>query len=273
MWTSGQPAASHGADRAASRGGKRPGPSVLLAEHEAAVAAMLVRYLDRDGFDVTLAATPELALAGLSAAAPLAAEHGTPAVAVLDLTMPGLDPRRVRRALRIPVVFLVAPGPRPRGLNGAAGGSGPAARRWLVRPFGPRQLVAAVQDLLRADGQEPAARPGPLESNGLLLDPARRVVVVDGRDVPLTAGECRVLAALLTAQGRPRTRRQLLVAAGKAASDRAADVYIAQLRAKITVPDLIRTVRGAGYAIGTPDGGYRPESWSQLGRDPNLRGQ
>jgi len=269
MSTSGQTPAGHGADQGAGREGKRPGPAVLLAEHEAAVAAMLVRYLDRDGFDVTLAATPDLALAGLAAAV----EHGNPAVAVLDLTMPGLDPRRVRRALRIPVVFLVAPGPRPRGLNGAAGGSGPAARRWLVRPFGPRQLVAAVQDLLRADGQEPAAKPGPMESNGLRLDPARRVVVVGGRDVPLTAGESRVLAALLTAQGRPRTRRQLLAAAGKAASDRAADVYIAQLRAKITVPDLIRTVRGAGYAIGTPDGGYRPESWSQLGRDPNLRGQ
>lgn len=229
---------------------------MLLAEHDAAVAAMLVRYLARDGFDVWLAGTPELALAGLcDAAAP-------PAAAVLDLTMPALDPRRVRRALRTPVVFLVAPGPRPRGLNGTNGTNGTngvaaaaRARRWLVRPFGPRQLVAAVREVLREDDQE-AARPAPapMEIHGFRLDPARRIAILhhEDREVPLTEGECRVLAALLAVPGRPRSRRQLLEAAGRTASDRAADVYIAQIRAKIGIPDLIRTVRGAGYTIGPP---------------------
>ena len=226
---------------------------MLLSEHDAAVAAMLVRYLARDGFEVRLAGTPELALAGLSdAAAP-------PAAAVLDLTMPALDPRRVRGALRTPVVFLVAPGPRPRGLNGTNGSAQAAqaarARRWLIRPFGPRQLVAAVQEVLREDDQETTRpAPAPAEIDGFRLDPARRIVILDheDREVPLTEGECRVLAALLAVPGRPRSRRLLLVAAGRTASDRAADVYIAQIRAKIGIPGLIRTVRGAGYTIGTP---------------------
>ena len=61
--------------------------------------------------------------------------------------MPGLDLRRIRRALRTPVIFLVADpqGPRPRGLA-RGGAAGP--RRWLARPFGPRQLVAMVREVL-----------------------------------------------------------------------------------------------------------------------------
>src|SRR6516225_10372919 len=121
-----------------------PGPragagSVLLAEHEPEVAEMSARYLRRDGLLVRPVTTPEQALAELTA--------GPDAAAVLDLTMPGLDPRRIRRALRTPVIFLVAgpQGPRPRGLA-RGGAAGP--RRWLTRPFGPRQLVVMVREVL-----------------------------------------------------------------------------------------------------------------------------
>src|SRR5271169_5746011 len=126
----------------------RAGPaSVLLAEHEPEVAEMSARYLRRDGLRVRLVTTPERALAELTG--------GPDAAAVLDLTMPGLDPRRIRRALRTPVVFLVASsrGPRPRGLARSGGTTGP--RRWLARPFGPRQLVAMVRDVLAAPAPSP----------------------------------------------------------------------------------------------------------------------
>ena len=217
----------------------RAGRSVLLAEHEPAVADMLVRYLVRDGLAVRPAVTGELALEGL-------ADRGH-SVAVLDLTMPGLDPRRVRRALRIPVVFLAPHGPRPRGLTGGA------AQRWLTRPFGPRLLIATVRELLReADRSALAAEaPGPAITvlGGLRLDGSRRVAVVAGRDAPLTQTEFAILAALVAVPGRALSRRQLLTAAGRKAEDRAADVHIAQLRAKLGSPGMIRTVRGAGYAI------------------------
>src|ERR1700751_4396043 len=126
--------------------GPSPGPgprSVLLAEHESEVAEMSARYLRRDGLLVRPATTPEQALAELNAR-PAAA-------AVLDLTLPGLDPRRIRRALRTPVISLVADPqpPRPRGL--ARGGAG-GPRRWLARPFGPRQLVAMVYEVLGGPG-------------------------------------------------------------------------------------------------------------------------
>jgi DNA-binding response OmpR family regulator len=228
---------------------------VLLAEHDGAVADMLARYLARDGLAVRSATTPEQALVGLAVA--------TETVAVLDLTMPGLDPRRVRQALRAPAVFLVAPGPRPRGLSAAPRWLS-AAPRWLTRPFGPRMLVAAVRDLLRETGSKgvvgatyplggrddylaaPSAPPGP---PGLTLDAGRRMVLAEGREVPLTSTEFAILAALLASPGRARSRRQLLAAAGRKAEDRAADVHITQLRAKIGMPGLIRTIRGTGYAV------------------------
>ena len=205
------------------RAGSRP---VLLAEHEPEVAEMSARYLRRDGLRVRLVTTPEQALAELTA--------GPDAVAVLDLTMPGLDPRRIRRALRTPVIFLVAgpQGPRPRGLA-RGGATGP--RRWLSRPFGPRQLVAMVRDVLATPVPQPAGNAG---------------LLADGQPVKLTATETAVLAALIAQQGRVLSRRQLLTAAGRpAAGDRAADVVIAQLRAKMGDAGTIRTVRGVGYAI------------------------
>jgi len=232
----------------APSGGAR---SVLLAEHEPEVAEMSARYLRRDGLRVRLVSTPEQALAELTS--------GPDAVAVLDLTMPGLDPRRIRRALRTPVIFLVAgpQGPRPRGLARSGGTTGP--RRWLARPFAPRQLVAVVRDVLAGpargpepDGPEHAER----VARGLRLDGRSltvRSVAAHGQPVKLTATEFAVLAALLDRPGRVLSRRQLLAAAGRpAAGDRAADVHIAQLRAKLG-PDsqagMIRTVRGVGYTI------------------------
>jgi DNA-binding response OmpR family regulator len=209
---------------------------------------MLVRYLSRDGLRVREAATPELALAALAEA--------TEAVVVLDLTMPGLDPRRVRRALTSPVVLLVAPGPRPRGLNRAGpdrsrtGTSQRAdTRRWLTRPFAPRQLVATVREMLDAADPAPSQQTAVLAVGGLRLDGDRGVAVIGGRDVPLTGKEFAILAALLTAAGRPCPRRLLLAATGSRAAERSVDVHIAALRAKLGVPGLIRTVRGAGFIV------------------------
>ena len=217
------------------------GPSVLLAEHEPEVAEMSARYLRQDGLAVRLVTTPELALAELTC--------GPDAVAVLDLTMPGLDPRRIRRALRTPVIFLVA-GPRPRGLARAG------ARRWLGRPFSPRQLVAMVGDVLAPASGPPAPEPRGRSAGRLRLDGRNRTVIRDGRPVPLTASEFAVLAAMMDRPGRVLSRRELLAAAGRqAAGDRAADVYIVQLRAKLGPAAVIRTVRGAGYAMDLVQGG------------------
>ena len=233
------------ADRRPEPGPARPGPGcVLLAEHEPEVAEMSARYLRRDGWHVRLVSSPEPTLAELTG--------GPDDVAVIDLTMPGLDARRIRRALRTPVIFLLADAraPRPRGLAGR--GEVAAARRWLARPFSPRELVTGVRELChpgRADGRA-AGVLADRSRGGLRLDGASRTAVAGGHPVRLTGAEFAVLAAMLDNPGRVVSRRQLLTATGRpAAGDRAADVYIAQLRAKLGPAWEIRTVRGAGYAL------------------------
>jgi len=214
------------AGRRPDRRGPAPKTPILLAEHEPEVAEMSARYLRRDGLRVRLVTSPEPTLAELTG--------GPDAAAVIDLTMPGLDPRRIRRALHTPVIFLVADGaaPRPRGLAVRRDAAG--ARRWLARPFSPRQLVALVRDVLCCPGPPLGEKPFPPDPLG----------------PHLTATESAVLGALIDHPGRVLSRRQLLAAAGRpSAGDRAADVYVAQLRAKLGSAARIRTVRGAGYAL------------------------
>jgi DNA-binding response OmpR family regulator len=246
------------ADDGPSPDGARSPVSVLLAEHEPEVAEMSARFLRRDGLQVRMVTGPEQALAELTG--------GPDAAAVVDLTMPDLDPRRIRRALRTPVIFLVADlkAPRPRGLAARSPATG--SRRWLARPFAPRQLVAMVREVLEPTGAAQKARAVPSASEladaslsvpradgGLRLDGASRVAMTDGRRIPLTVTEYRLLVFMIDHPGLVLSRQRLLAAAGRrGASDRAADVHIAQLRAKIGADPrtgMIRTVRGVGYAL------------------------
>lgn len=195
---------------------------------------MARRYLDKARLPVQVIASPDEVVTLL---------RGRRAAAyVLDLTMPGLDIRLVRRALvngpATAVVFLMDPRAiRPRGLGAAEG-----SRRWLVRPFSPRALVEAVRETLIPPQPQPSA--AELGEHGAGWPGEHR----------LTAGEETVLAALETADGRVLTRQELVgaVAAGrgKTPGPRVIDVYVTQLRAKLG-SDVIRTVRGTGYALRT----------------------
>jgi DNA-binding response OmpR family regulator len=215
---------------------------VLLAEHEPEVAELARRYLARAGLRVRLTASPEETTAALG--------ERSAAVAVLDLTMPGLDARRVRR-LGTSAVFLLGNGMRPRDLRVSADSC-------LVRPFSPRLLVARVLSVLpraaRAADAGPGARaagtePAQPTRGGLTLTPAERRVSSAGRDIALTQTEFALLSILAGNAGRVMTRTQLLAAMERETSGRAVDTYIAQLRAKLPGPGTIRTVRGIGYVL------------------------
>jgi DNA-binding response OmpR family regulator len=283
---------------------------VLLAEHEPEVAELARRYLDREGLRVRVTTGADETIAALA--------ERSAAVAVLDLTMPGLDARRLRRLLaeprsrdqgssrdpggsrdqgsgrnlggaRMPAVFLLGSGMRPRGLR-------VAADRCLPRPFSPRMLVARVRAAVPQ--AVPVARPEPARRRvgSLTLEGAGRRVRFADQDIALTPTEFALLAVLADNAGRVLTRDQLLAAirelglpgtgprrpqaaaraawppdarppggpayasaaaSSRAASGRAVDVYVAQLRAKLPGPGTIRTVRGVGYVLGErpPDTG------------------
>ncbi len=227
-------------------------PAVLLAEHDPEVAELARRYLIRAGAEVTVTTGADETTAALTA-------RGA-GVAVLDLTMPGLDPRRLRRLLtprrnsvpphtpsppaRLPALFLLSAAMRPRDLR-------VAAESCLWRPFSPRLLVSRV--LAIAPRPAPAAQvapdvPGP--ARGLALTPA----------------ELALLTALAEHPGRVLSRDRLLAVltrmprsdAPRPAAGRAVDVHVSQLRAKLPDPALIRTVRGVGYVLDEPGPGVPP---------------
>ena len=237
-------------------GDGRPG-LVLVVEHEAAVAELARRYLERDGLTVHVAGTPADAAAAL--------RGGPPAVVILDLTMPGLTPGVVRRRLPLrshpgvtELICLEGPGGlRPRHVGVAGEGD----RRCLTRPFSPRVLVARVRAAMRqSPNVTPGAAAGRLPAGthalgALILDAGARRVSVAGADICLTTTEFALLAFLVGNAGRVFSRQQLLgVARGAAATAgaRAVDVHVVQLRAKLGTHSPIRTVRGVGYAAEAP---------------------
>jgi len=195
---------------------------VLVAEHEPAVAELARRYLAREGIDVRMTSTPVPTVAALA--------ERRAAVTVLDLTMPGLDAREIRRGIAADdgarrgrgharagsVIFLAGSGGlRPRDI-------GVSQDACLNRPFSPRMLVARVLEILRRPqpARRPAANavglpgvPASYTVGGLTLNAAKRQAVADGSDVALTPAEFGVLACLADNAGRVCTREQLLSAA------------------------------------------------------------
>ena len=229
---------------------------VLVIEHEAAVAELARRYLERDGLTVRVAGTLGEAAAAL--------RTGLPAVVVLDLTMPGLTPGVVRRRLPVrglgtatELICLEGPGGlRPRHV----GIAGEGEARCIARPFSPRILAARVRAAVR---QPFASTPhaGTCALGALIVDAQARRASVAGADVCLTATEFDLLALLAGNAGRVLSRQQLLGAVrrpGAAAGVRSVDVHVAALRAKLGTHSPIRTVRGVGYvaeACGNRDSG------------------
>jgi two-component system OmpR family response regulator len=253
------PALVPGALLGSAPGAAVPALAVLLAEHEPEVAELARRYLTRAGAAVTITTGADETTAALIAR--------TADVAVLDLTMPGLDARRLRRLIidqqepqqpqktspsRLPTLFLLSPSMRPRDLR-------IAAESCLYRPFSPRLLVSRVRAVApRPVASHPAApgQPAPptLTSTPIHTTSPARIPVPTS---PLTPAESALLSALADHPGHVLSRSRLQAIVGRStpghpASGRAIDVHVSTLRAKLPDPSLVRTVRGVGYILDKP---------------------
>jgi len=217
--------------------------AILVVEDEQAIADLVRAYLRRDGFGVVWARSGEQALEEL-------ARHPVRLV-VLDIGLPGIDGFEVCRRLRartgVPILILSARDDEVDRVAGLEAG----ADDYVTKPFSPRELVARVKAILRRSGAGgEVAVGGPLNVGDVELDPAARGVTVAGEPIELTGREFDLLAALLSHPGVVLSRDRLLelVWGGEfAGGTRTVDVHVAQLRAKLGRPELIRTVRGAGY--------------------------
>lgn len=221
-----------------------PEARVLVVEDEAKIVELLRLYLERDGYRVSSAADGPQALR--------LAEREKPDLVLLDLNLPGIDGLEVCRQLRargqVPIIMLTARGEEVDRVVGLELG----ADDYITKPFSPREVVARVRAVLRRSAPAsppPQRRFGPLE-----IDLTRHEVRLEGRPLPLTATEFRLLDALSAEPGRVFTRSQLLdrvwgeVFGGY---ERTIDSHIKNLRRKIEPhpqsPRYIHTVFGVGY--------------------------
>jgi two-component system response regulator CpxR len=226
-----------------------PPPKLLIVDDDGALAAMLVEYLEMQGFQVTTVGSGERALKEMP--------HLAPDLLVLDVGLPGIDGfetlRRLRLEHAVPVIMLTARGEEQDRIAGLMAG----ADDYLPKPFNPMELAARVRAVLKRSSGSSA--PSIEESSGfgnLVLHDKRREVRVDGSSVPLTATELRVLEALLQRQGEVLSRAELTeVAVGRPLEpyDRSIDTHVSNLRRKFeragSTSLQIRAVRGTGYEL------------------------
>jgi two-component system phosphate regulon response regulator PhoB len=215
----------------------------------------LVSYhLLKEGYQVAGVASGEEALA--------LAEAQPPDLILLDIMLPGMDGMAVCQKLRASpkaaataIMMLTAKGEETdivRGLN-------LGANDYVTKPFSPKVLLARVRAVLRrgAVPAAPAADPHQadrgevIEIHDLVIHPGRHEVRVEGKVVPLSSTEFRVLQFLASRPGWVFSRQQILDGVhgdNYAITDRAVDVQIVGLRKKLgSAGRYIETVRGVGY--------------------------
>ena len=190
---------------------------------------------------------------GEAADATLASERFD--VVLLDLGLPRRDGIELLKTLRgrgdrTPVIVLSA----RDALASRVGGLDAGADDYLLKPFELDELLARMRAVMRRhDGRAASA----VQVNDVVLDAATRQVTRGGVPVPLSAREFALLEALMARPGAILSRAQLedrLYGWGDQIDSNAISVFIHQLRRKLG-EDVIQTVRGVGYYVGTPRSG------------------
>ena len=223
------------------------GPTILVVDDEPSIVEVVSLYLNRAGYQVIVAHDGRTALDLLT--------HRRPDLVVLDLMLPGVDgleiTRRVRAEGDTPIIMLTARRAETDRILGLEMG----ADDYVVKPFSPQELVSRVRAVLRRVRASPSPQTGAvLEYDAIRIDPATRLVTVNGREVSLTAKEFDLLYLLA---GHPRqvfNRTQLLDRVwGQTAylDPSTVTVHVRRLREKLEEdpgnPRYIHTVWGVGY--------------------------
>ncbi len=228
-------------------------PRALVVEDEPDVAALLRHHLDREGYEVLLAANGAEAIR-------LAHEQGVELV-LLDLMVPQLNGWEVCRRLKqdpetsaIPIIIVtgrVEEGDKVLGFE-------LGADDYVTKPFSPRELIARVRAVTRRlrHLEEPRRQ---IAVGDLVIDRDRYEVRMHGQAVDLTRKEFELLAVLAASPGRVFTREELLDAVwgrGEFVEPRTVDVHFARLRAKFSAARVpappVEGVRGVGYRYRQP---------------------
>lgn len=239
-------------------------PHILVVDDEPRIRTMLSRYLTGEGFRVSEAGDG----AGLRAAF----AEGLVDLVLLDLMMPGEDgftlARQIRQRHATPIIMLTGKGDLIDRVAGLEAG----ADDYIPKPFHLREVLARIRTVLRR--AQAASAPQPEAAKSAAADSAKHKVLAfdhwqldlvkrelrraNGEIVPLTTGEFELLRVFALNANRVLNRDQLMdQVKGRewSAYDRAIDTQVVRIRRKIerdpANPELIKTVRGAGYVFAT----------------------
>ena len=223
-------------------------PYVLIVEDEPGIAEMLRYNLEAAGLEAGLAVDGDEALVSIA--------ERLPDLVLLDWMLPGTSGIEVCRQLRrkrethnVPVIMLTARGEEADRVRGLDSG----ADDYVTKPFSPTELVARVRAVMRR--ARPATDAEHLSFSDVVMDLTTHRVQRAGRSLHLGPTEFRLLRHLMEHPGRVYSREQLLDAVwGRDVyvESRTVDVHIRRLRKALNEggsPDIIRTVRSAGYAL------------------------
>jgi len=234
--------------RAPERSSLHP-PRVLLVEDEPAQREVLAYNLQAEGFDVTTADNGEDAL--------LLVDEEAPDMIILDWMMPKVSGIEVCRRLKmrpetrgIPIIILSARAEEVDRVRGLETG----ADDYVIKPYSMVELMARARAQIRR--VRPSTVGVVLEYDDIRLDAETHRVFRGETVLKLGPTEFRLLAALMEKAGKVWTREQLLDRVwGRDiyVDTRTVDVHVGRLRKALVqdgASDPIRTVRGAGYALG-----------------------
>jgi two-component system phosphate regulon response regulator PhoB len=221
---------------------------LLLVEDDKALAELLIWHFERQQFEVRRTADGEEAL--------LLAEEEVPDIVILDWMIEGVSGLEVCRRFRrrpdtanVPIIMLTARGEEVDRIRGLETG----ADDYVTKPFSPGELIARVGAVLRR--VRPALAGEVLSYGELEMDVVAHKVRRGGAPIPLGPTEFRLLRHFLEHPGRVFSRERLLDSVwshDREIEERTVDVHVRRLRRALNEggrPDLIRTVRSAGYAL------------------------
>ena len=226
---------------------------VLLVEDDKDVAGLVAEALRREGYEPVVAASGADAL--------VAQRDESPALVILDLSLPDIDGfdvcRRLRQGSPVPIIMLTARSDLVDKVVGLEVG----ADDYVTKPFGMRELIARVRAQLRRAGDyaKPKATTKVLDFGDLVIDRGKHEVVVRGQPRHLTRKEFDLLHMLASNEGRVMRSADLLKQVwgyDDNIQSRTLDVHIGRVRAKIEEnsrrPRLIVTVPCVGYKFQGP---------------------
>jgi phosphate regulon transcriptional regulator PhoB len=221
--------------------------NILLVEDEPAIQELIAANLTRAGHHVVRAADAETAQRIV--------REALPDLVLLDWMLPGASgiefARRLRadeRTRNIPIIMLTARGEEADRVRGLELG----ADDYVTKPFSPKELVARVGALLRR-AQRPAGSPKALRYGPLSMDLDRHQVLLDDREIRLTAKEFLLLQYFIEHSGRVLSRDLLLTDVWGyqyTGGTRTVDVHVRRLREKIPLfATSLTTVKQFGYKL------------------------